>query len=68
MPKATLSFSLPDEQCEFDAALQGSAAKSTLWDIDQHCRSIIKHGDPTPAEAKLAQRIRDMIPAELLEG
>lgn len=68
MPHALLRFRLPEEQSEFDAAIQGRAAKSTLWDIDRECRSLLKHGDPTPAEAELAQRIRDMIPAELLEG
>jgi hypothetical protein len=68
MPHALLRFRLPDEQSEFDAAIQGRSAKSTLWDIDQTCRSLLKHGDPTEAEAKLAERIRAMIPAELLEG
>jgi hypothetical protein len=68
MPHIVIRFRLPDEQHELDAALQGGAAKSALWDIDQACRSLLKHGDPTPAEALLAQRIRAMIPAELLEG
>jgi hypothetical protein len=68
MPKATLTFSLPEEHPEFDAAIQGRSAKSTLWDIDQACRSLLKHGEPTPDERALAERIRAMIPAELLEG
>lgn len=68
MPTATLKFALPEEQSEFDTALQGGRARSALWDIDQACRSLIKHGEPTPAERALAERIRAMIPAELLEG
>jgi hypothetical protein len=68
MPKATLTFSLPEEQSEFDTAIQGGRARSALWDIDQMCRSLLKHGEPTPAERALAERIRAMIPAELLEG
>lgn len=68
MPKATLAFSLPEEQSEFDTAIQGGRARSALWDIDQACRSLIKHGEPTPGERDLAERIRAMIPAELLEG
>jgi len=68
MPKATLTFSLPAEQSEFDTAMQGGRAKSALWDIDQMCRSLTKYGEPTPAEVELAQRIRSMIPAELLDG
>lgn len=59
--KAILSFSLPDETSEHRAALQGSEAKRVLWDIDQRCRSLIKHGDPSKETADLAQEIRDMI-------
>jgi len=68
MPHAFIRFRLPEEQSEFDAAIQGRAAKSTLWDIDQACRSLLKYGEPTEAEAKLAERIRAMIPGELLKG
>jgi hypothetical protein len=64
---ATLKFTLPAEQAEFDAARLGSEAMQTLWQIDQTCRSLLKHGTPTEAEAALAKRIREMIPGELLE-
>ena len=67
MPIATLRFSLPDEESEFRTANQGRAAKSTLWDIDQKLRSLLKHGEPTEEEARLAEEIRAMIPYELLE-
>lgn len=65
--KATLTFNLPDEQGEFDAARLGRQALVCLWEIDQRCRSLLKHGDPTPEEARLAREIRAMIDAELLE-
>jgi hypothetical protein len=65
--KATLSFSLPDEQAAFDAARLGSEALATLWEIDQHCRSLLKYGEPTSEEQVLAEVIRAMIPGELLE-
>jgi len=67
MPIATLRFSLPDEQADYDAARLGREALSTLWEIDQHCRSRVKYGEPTPAERELAEEIRRLIPAELLE-
>jgi glutamate-1-semialdehyde aminotransferase len=67
MAKATLQFNLPDEQSDFDAAINGRAALSVLWDIDQRLRSLLKHGDPTEPEAKLAEEIREMIPFHLLE-
>ena len=65
--KATLSFNLPDEQGEFDAARLGHKALTTLWEIDQRCRALLKHGNPTPEAARLAEEIRGMIPGEMLE-
>jgi len=64
----TLRFRLPDEQGEFDAARLGGQALSTLWEIDQHCRALCKHGEPTPEERRLAEEIRRMIDGELLEA
>lgn len=66
--KATLEFDLPDEQGEFDAARLGHKALTTLWDIDQRCRSLLKHGDPSDETARLAEEIRGMIPGEMLEA
>lgn len=65
--KATLTFTLPDEETEFRAACQGREAKAALWEIDQRLRSLLKHGNPTEAEETLAREIRGMIPLELLE-
>jgi hypothetical protein len=68
MPLASLEFDLPEEQVEFRAAVQGSQAKATLWDIDQRCRALIKYNDDASGDARgLAEEIRNMIPAELLE-
>ena len=67
MPTAILRFTLPEEESEFNAASQGRAAKVALWDIDQRLRSLLKHGEPTEEEQRLAEEIRAMIPSELLE-
>lgn len=67
MPTVTLRYRLPDEQAEYDAARLGSEALATLWEIDHHCRVRVKHGTPIPAERELAEEIRRLIPAELLE-
>ena len=61
MPKATLSFALPEEQSEFTAAVEGQAARSLIWDIDQHCRGLIKHGDLPEEFDRHLQEIREMI-------
>ena len=61
MPTATLTYDLPDEQGEFDAAREGQAARSLIWDIDQYLRGIVKHGDPNRFRRELAEEIRGMI-------
>jgi hypothetical protein len=66
MPTVTLRYRLPDEQAEYDAARLGSEALQVLWDIDQWCRDRIKHGEPAFEEARSLERVRAMIPAELL--
>jgi len=65
--KATLEFDLPDDQADFDAARLGRTALSALWDIDQKCRSALKHGEPGDEAAAYLEAIRQMIPAECLE-
>jgi hypothetical protein len=66
--KATLQFNLPEEQGDFDAARLGRRALLALWEIDQRCRGLLKHGEPTEAEARLAEEVRAMIDAELLDA
>lgn len=41
--KATLTFTLPEEQVEFDTAIQANATKSMLWDFAQQLRSWRKY-------------------------
>jgi len=66
--KILFRFDLPDDQAEFDAARLGRSALATLWDIDQHCRGIIKHGDPSEETRELAEAIRGMISEELRDA
>jgi hypothetical protein len=66
--QATLTFSLPDEQADYDAARLGRDALAALWEIDQHCRGIIKHGDPSDETRELAEAIRAMISDELRDA
>jgi hypothetical protein len=62
MPTARLTFRLPEEEPEFKTACQAAAAKSLLWDLDQHCRSIVKYEqEPHEERRRLAEEIRQII-------
>lgn len=62
MPTATLKFLLPEEEPEHRAALEGAAARSLIWDIDQRCRTVVKHEEnPSADRIALAAEIRQMI-------
>ena len=61
MPTATLRYRLPEEQADYDAARLGRQMAGTIWEIDQRCRSLLKHGEPSEETARLAEEIREMI-------
>ena len=41
--KAILEFNLPEDQQDFDLAVNGAKAQSTLWDFDQWLRAQYKY-------------------------
>ena len=61
MPTATIRYRLPEEQAEFDAACLGSKMAAVIWEIDQRCRSLLKHGEPSGETRELAEELRQMI-------
>jgi len=61
MPTVTLRFNLPDEQGDYDAARLGRQMAATIWEIDQRCRSLLKHGEPSGETGQLAEEIRQLI-------
>lgn len=67
MPIATLRYRLPDEQPAYDAARLGGEAMQTLWQIDQRLREVVKYGEPSEETRRLAEEIRGLIPAEMLD-
>lgn len=56
-----LRFRLPDEQVEHNAAMQGRDAKATIWAVDQYCRGVLKHGEPSAELRQHLEWIRDML-------
>jgi hypothetical protein len=60
--RATLSYTLPDEDRDFRLALQGADAVQLLLEIEQRCRSVVKHEhEPHEDRIRLAEEIRRMI-------
>lgn len=57
--KATLKFNLPEDQADFDFAIQGSNMYSALWDISQELRTLYKYEELDEKEWKMVERIRD---------
>jgi len=61
MPRATLTFKLPEEQFEFLQAANAGELARALSEIDQRLRGILKYGEPSKETEALAQEIREMI-------
>ena len=61
MPHAFIRYRLPDEQTEFNAAMQGGDAKATIWQVDQYCRGILKHGEPSAETRRHLEEIRETL-------
>lgn len=57
--KATLEFNLPEEQHDFDLAIQGGKMYSALWHISQELRKLWKYEELNDDEWKMVERIRD---------
>ena len=62
--KATLTFDLPEEADAHDDAINGTIWKGLAGDIDEQCRSWLKHGHSFTKPAEPIEYIRRMI----LEG
>ena len=61
MPRATLTFTLPEEQVEFMQAANAGEIAATIHEIDQRLRGILKYGEPSEETARLAEEIRQML-------
>lgn len=57
--KAKLTFNLPDEEIEFQDAINGNAYKAVIWELDQFLRSQLKHHDLSTEVGEKVLEIRD---------
>jgi hypothetical protein len=56
--KATIEFQLPEESSQHERAVHADDAWCALHDIDQHLRSVLKHGHDYKSVQELAEHIR----------
>jgi hypothetical protein len=57
--KATLEFNLPEDQSEYDMAINGQKFYTVIWDMKQHLRGKVKHGDLPEGEHKAYDEMYD---------
>jgi len=55
--KAKLEFNLPEDQAEFNEAINGGKWKQVVWEIQQFLRKEIKYNDKITEEQYQAYRI-----------
>jgi hypothetical protein len=67
MAHALLKFDLsdPDDEREHRYALAGREALIALELVENRCRSILKHGDPSEETQRVVEEMRALIPHEL---
>ena len=66
--KATLEFNLPEEQVEFNLAVNGNKWSFVAWKVDQELRSKIKYSESITEEQRdIYQEVRNLINEFMLE-
>lgn len=66
--KAILKFNLPEEQPEFDLAVNGSKWSFVAWKVDQELRSKIKYSESITEEQRdIYQEVRNLINEYMIE-
>ena len=62
MPRAYISFKLPEEKEDHDTALKAYDYKFALSDLDEWLRKILKYDDKSSqARLKVMQEVRDKL-------
>lgn len=67
MAKATLEFNLPEENSEHLMAVKALDFYVTLWDIKDHLRSKLKHGDLKENQYEVYEEIQDLLSSLMSE-
>jgi hypothetical protein len=65
--KATLTFSLPEEEYEYSNAVEGAKMRSVLWDLDQWLRAKLKYEDLSDGKYDAFKETRTHLRSLLVE-
>lgn len=66
--EAILKFNLPEEQTEFDLAVNGNKWSFVAWKVDQELRSKIKYSESITEEQRdIYQEVRNLINEYMIE-
>jgi hypothetical protein len=67
--KAILEFNLPEEQSEFNDAVNGGKWSFAMWKVDQELRAKTKYAPDTMSEEtyKALHEIRDFLHEQMSE-
>lgn len=67
--KGIIQYNLPEENEEFQTAINGSKYKLLIWDLDQYLRGEIKYNSKLSHDTCNAfELVRDFIRKELIEN
>lgn len=59
--EVTIKLTLPEHRVDLQMLIHADQLYSLLFDIDERCRSIIKHDSCSHDKIEFAQEIRNMI-------
>jgi hypothetical protein len=65
--KAVLEFDLPEDNSDFQAAINGNNYKNAIWDFDQLLRAEMKHKELSDETYKAYKYCRDELRKILAE-
>lgn len=65
--KATLTFTLPEEEHEYTNAVEGAKMRSILWDVDQWLRSKLKYEELSDGQYDAFKETRDHLRRLLIQ-
>ena len=65
--KATITFTLPEEEEEYRNAIEGAKMRAMLWDVDQFLRAKMKYEELSDGQYDAFKETREHLRRLLIE-